>query len=137
MKRRLCNTKNGLLLSFALGSINAVFSQQNVGISETPITPDVTSILEVYSTTKGILIPRLTTAQRMAIAGPANGLLVFDTNVDCFMFYSATTSTWKSLCNSSAAPTGYCCRPVSRSRRPRYTAQATTPATSTSRRRPL
>ena len=55
-------------------AINSIFAQQNVGISETPITPDVSSILEVYSTSKGILIPRVTTIQRNAIATPARSV---------------------------------------------------------------
>gem|GEM_PF-2370259 len=67
MKRRLCNIRNGLLLTLVFSGSIVTFAQQNVEISETPITPDVTSILEVYSTSKGILIPRLTTAQRNAI----------------------------------------------------------------------
>ncbi|MFN5030597.1 MAG: tail fiber domain-containing protein [Flavobacteriia bacterium] len=91
---------------FLLG-INKIFAQQNVGISETPITPDLTSILEVYSTSKGILIPRLTTVQRNGIATPANGLLVFDTDVDCFMFYSSLSTGWQSLCSSSPSGNTY------------------------------
>jgi hypothetical protein len=69
--------------------LNNIFAQQNVGISETPIIPDVTSILEIYSASKGILIPRLTSIQRNSIVSPANGLLVFDTEEDWFMFFGA------------------------------------------------
>ena len=87
MKATILSFCIALLLSI-LG-LNNTFAQQNVGISETQITPDITSILEVYSTSKGILIPRLTTAQRNAIVAPANGLLVFDTGIDCFMFFGA------------------------------------------------
>lgn len=58
-----------------------------VGIGTT--TPDASSILDVESTTQGVLIPRMTTAQRTAIASPANGLLVFDTDEGNFYFYEA------------------------------------------------
>jgi hypothetical protein len=87
MKSIILNISFGFLISI-LG-LNNILSQQNVGISETPIIPDVTSILEIYSTSKGILIPRLTSIQRNSIVSPANGLLVFDTEEDCFMFFGA------------------------------------------------
>src|SRR5882762_6718113 len=57
-------------------------AQNNVGIGTT--TPNASSILEMQSTSQGVLVPRMTTAQRTAIAVPANGLLVYDTNFDCF-----------------------------------------------------
>ncbi len=51
---------------------------QNVGIGTT--NPDATAQLDVSSNTKGILIPRMTLAQRTAIASPAQGLLVYQTD---------------------------------------------------------
>ena len=87
MKSSILNISFGFLVSI-LG-LNNIFAQQNVGISETPIIPDVTSILEVYSTSKGILIPRLTTAQRNASITRLNGLLVFEAGIGCFMFFGA------------------------------------------------
>jgi len=79
-------------------------AQNNVGIGTT--TPDASSILEMQSTNKGVLVPRLTTAQRLAIATPANGLLVYDTNFDCFYYYITATTTWVSLCSSGSGTTG-------------------------------
>ena len=105
MKAIILSFSIALLLSI-LG-LNNTFAQQNVGISETPITPDITSILEVYSTSKGILIPRLTSIQRNSIVSPANGLLVFDTEEDCFMFYSSFSSAWQSLCNTAPTANSY------------------------------
>jgi len=60
-----------LSVSFCLTAI-FLYSQNNVGIG-TP-TPDASSILELNSTTKGFLAPRMTTAERLAIATPAIGL---------------------------------------------------------------
>lgn len=53
-------------------------SAQNVGIGTN--TPDATAQLDVSSITKGILIPRMTSAQRAAISTPAQGLLVYQTD---------------------------------------------------------
>lgn len=85
-----------------------VFSQNNVGIGTN--TPDPSSSLEVSANDKGVLVPRLTSAQRLIIPNPANGLLVFDTNLDCFFFYSSAQTNWISLCSTGAVgitgPTG-------------------------------
>ncbi|MEO8712324.1 MAG: hypothetical protein ABI405_09390, partial [Parafilimonas sp.] len=66
----------------------------SVGIGTS--TPDASSLLEVKSTTKGVLIPRMTKTQRNAIASPVSGLLIYQTNSGAG-FYYYTTSGWKSL----------------------------------------
>jgi hypothetical protein len=73
----------------------------NVGIGTS--TPNPSSILEMQATDKGVLVPRLTSAQRLAIVSPANGLLVFDTDLNCFYFYLSGTATWTSLCSSGGS----------------------------------
>ena len=60
-------------------------SQNNIGIG-TP-NPDASSILDLTSNNKGLLVPRVTRLQRLAIASPANGLLVYDTDSSCFYYY--------------------------------------------------
>ncbi|MBP8959280.1 MAG: hypothetical protein KBG40_02515 [Bacteroidales bacterium] len=60
---------------------------QGVGISETSITPDASSILELRSTERGLLIPRMTTTERLAISAPATGLIVYDTDTKSFWYY--------------------------------------------------
>lgn len=90
---------------FLIVSVQFSNAQDNVGIGTT--TPDASSKLDVTANNKGVLIPRLTTAQRLAIPSPANGLLVFDTNLDCFYFYSSISSAWTSLCTAGVTgPTG-------------------------------
>lgn len=69
---------------------------QSVGISSTSITPDASSIMELRSSTKGLLIPRMTTTQRNAISSPAAGLMIFNTTTQKFNFYdTTTTASWK------------------------------------------
>ncbi|TVR38406.1 MAG: hypothetical protein EA392_09920 [Cryomorphaceae bacterium] len=82
-----------LSISFALATAGAF--AQNIGINETGANPHGSAILDVSSTSKGILVPRMTTAQRIAITGPANGLLVYDGNTSSFWFYDA--SDWVEL----------------------------------------
>lgn len=73
----------------------------NVGIG-TAVT-DPNALLDVSSSTKGVLIPRLTTAQRDNIpADVANGLLIYNISENCFNYYDTTTSQWRSLCGSFA-----------------------------------
>lgn len=58
-------------------------------------TPDPTAILDVSSNDKGVLIPRMSGAERVAIGGgsPATGLLVFDNDSKSFWYWNATSWT--------------------------------------------
>lgn len=89
-----------ILSAYALLSLGAVFGQNNVGIGTT--TPEASAILEMESTDKGVLVPRMTTAQRLAIVGPTEGLMVYDITVDCFFFYETTSASWQNLCSAGA-----------------------------------
>jgi uncharacterized protein (TIGR02145 family) len=60
-------------LAFAFSS--SVFSQVGIGTT----TPDPSAELDVTSTSKGFLLPRMTTAQRTAISTPAAGLVIYNT----------------------------------------------------------
>jgi hypothetical protein len=71
---------------------------QGVGISETPITPDASSILELRSTVRGFLTPRMTTPERHAIASPAQGLLVYDTTTRSYWYYD---NGWKAFASGA------------------------------------
>jgi hypothetical protein len=53
-------------------------------------------MLDVSSTSKGMLVPRMTSLQRTAISSPATGLLVYDTTLG--NFYSG--SAWTAIPNS-------------------------------------
>ena len=68
-----------ILLLFMVADIG---SHAQVGINASGIAPAVSAMLDLNSTTKGLLIPRMTDAQRIAIIAPANGLMVYQTNVN-------------------------------------------------------
>jgi trimeric autotransporter adhesin len=73
-----------------------------VGIGTT--APDASSLLDVTSTSKGLLIPRMTLAQRNAISNPATGLVVFQTdNTPGLYFNSGTPAapSWASVGSGS------------------------------------
>lgn len=61
-----------LFFAAAFLTVGVASAQSGVGIGTT--TPNASAALDVTSTTKGLLIPRMTTAQRTAIASPAAGL---------------------------------------------------------------
>ena len=82
-----------LALTFNL-SINA-----QVGIGTT--SPDPSSILDISSTTQGMLAPRMTTTERTAITTPANSLLVYDTTVKAFFYYDTLSTSWVQLNSGS------------------------------------
>jgi hypothetical protein len=72
------------------------YAQTGVAINTTGAEPDNSAMLDVSSTDKGILIPRMTEAQRTAIATPATGLLVYQ-NDGTEGFYYFDGSAWKRL----------------------------------------
>jgi hypothetical protein len=78
------------------------YAQQNVGIGIT--TPDASAILDLTATDKGMLVPRMTTAQRLAITTPATGLLVYDTNLSQFWYFDG--AIWVPLSSGALGPTG-------------------------------
>ena len=63
---------------FLISIISSIYLNAQTGIGTT--TPNASAKLEVASTNKGILIPRMTETQRDAIASPANGLLIYQTD---------------------------------------------------------
>ena len=64
---------------------------QNIGINADNSAPASSAILDVKSTDKGILIPRMTAVQRNAIASPATGLIVYQSDGAAgFYFYNGT-----------------------------------------------
>ncbi len=79
--------KNITLILFALLAISAATFAQSVGINSTGAAPDASAMLDVSSTTKGFLAPRMTAEQRGLISSPATGLLVYQTDGTAGYYY--------------------------------------------------
>jgi hypothetical protein len=89
-----------LTVCWLMISISAM-AQDNMGIGT--LTPDPSAILEVKSTDKGVLLPRLTSAQKNGIPNPAQGLFIFDIDTESFWYYDGTQ--WVEALGSTG-PTG-------------------------------
>jgi trimeric autotransporter adhesin len=84
----------GGFMLLLLSSLGSMAQSENVGIGTTK--PDNSALLDLTSTSKGLLIPRMTLAQRAGIKSPATGLMVYQ--IDFFTgFYFFDGVVWKGL----------------------------------------
>jgi hypothetical protein len=92
-------TNTGLAVNATGGTTNyaATFSGGNVGIGTT--TPVASALLDVTSTTQGLLPPRMTTVQRDAIGTPAAGLVVYNTTTSALNVYNGA---WVALSSGAS-----------------------------------
>lgn len=95
-------TQKALLILLLIGFGSASMAQVGIGTT----TPDASAILEISSTTKGFLLPRMTLTEMNAIASPAEGLMVYCTNCSPkgIHFYDGTAFINASE-NTAAVPT--------------------------------
>jgi hypothetical protein len=70
-------------------------------------TPEDGAVLDIQSTTRGMIIPRMTTAQRTTLGNttPVNGVLVYDTQLASFFYWD--TDTWRQLAASGLNLSNY------------------------------
>ena len=80
------------LFTFLVAVLLTATTYAQVGVGTT--TPDASSALDITSTTKGLLIPRMTETQRDAISSPATGLMIYQTDGTAG-FYYYNGSSWE------------------------------------------
>ncbi len=81
-----------LLLQFAFAVFfNYQVFSQGVAINNSGTDPDPSAMLDVASTNSGILIPRMSQAQRDAISNPATGLMIYQTDNNPGFYYNSGT----------------------------------------------
>lgn len=78
-----------IIVSFLV--FNAPLLMSQVGINSDNSSPDASAMLDVKSTTKGMLIPRMTTTQRNSISSAATGLMIYNTTSNTFNYYNGTS----------------------------------------------
>jgi hypothetical protein len=78
-----------LMIMFFIGSMFA--QNSSVGINNTGSTPAASAMLDVSSTTKGFLPPRMTTAQRNAISSLVAGLVIYNTDDKALNVFNGTS----------------------------------------------
>ena len=86
-------TKLLTLLTLAFIGLSTANAQVKVGTN--PATIHNSAVLEVESTTKGFLPPRMTQTERNAITDPAEGLMIYNTTQNCMNVF---VKYWRNSC---------------------------------------
>jgi len=93
----MCYSQNPTRFMYGIAPANIVPYSPNAGVGINTTTPQ--AILDVVSTTSGILIPRMTTTQKNAIVSPTISMQLFDTTIQKFQYWNG--SIWV---NSDSSP---------------------------------
>ncbi|MDT0293423.1 hypothetical protein ACFQ3R_12590 [Mesonia ostreae] len=95
------------ILSTLLIFSSCYFGFSQVGINT--IDPDTSAALDIVAKDSGILIPRMTSIEREAIAEPAKSLMVFDTDENAYYYNAgdATTANWTPFLSKDAQRDNY------------------------------
>jgi len=102
MKGRIY-TLTSIIIMLYLFLINNISFAQNITITDDDsYTADSSAMLDVKSTDKGMLVPRMDSLSREDISNPANGLLVYDTDANAFYYFNGTD--WLNLTTNVTSP---------------------------------
>jgi hypothetical protein len=85
-------------IKFLLLTFICINSYSQIGINT--VNPAQSSLLEINSTSKGVLFPELTTTQRDAIVSPAIGLTIYNSTLNTLEFFTGTG--WMNVTNKPA-----------------------------------
>jgi hypothetical protein len=90
-----------LIINFLLFAVNS-FSQNGISVNTSGASADNSTILDISSTSQGLLIPRMKITDRNEIASPAQSLLIFNTTTNCFEAF--VNGSWYSISCPSICP---------------------------------
>ncbi|MBL4710685.1 MAG: tail fiber domain-containing protein [Flavobacteriales bacterium] len=93
--------KNYILLLLLVLNVS-LFAQNQVGINQSIVDPS--AVLELNSTNRGLLIPRLTSTQKGKIDSPAQGLVIFETSTNSYWYYNG--AGWIKITSNEAGQDG-------------------------------
>ena len=83
--------------------LTTAYASAQVGINSDISDPDPSAMLDISSSDKGILIPRMDSTNRKAISNPATGLMVYDSTTHSFWYHA--NATWNNLNRTFLADT--------------------------------
>ncbi len=92
-----------VLIATCIAVSESTSAQNNVGIGTN--APDPSAIVDMSASDKGMLVPRMTSVQRTAIVNPAEALMVYDTDVECYFYFKLSTG-WLNLCGAMTGAQG-------------------------------
>ncbi len=91
------------VLILAVCATSGKSQSRGVSINSSGNPPDPSALLDISSTSQGVLFPRLSATERDAIDTPANSLVIFNTTTSCLEIYLG--GIWQSIfCGCSGAP---------------------------------
>ncbi|MGB0918067.1 MAG: tail fiber domain-containing protein [Flavobacteriales bacterium] len=96
MKHSLFNIKSLLAIGFGVLLTQSVLGQA-VSINSSGTAPHTQSILDISSTTKGVLLPRMTTGDRTSFVPTTTGMTVYDITTQSYWYWDDTANIWKEL----------------------------------------
>jgi hypothetical protein len=111
LKFKKALTRTSLFLAFILLCFQNDTQAQTGSVGIGTETPNAKSVLDVFSTSKGLLVPRLTSVQRDQIAvdgvenKAVNGMMIYNSSADRFNFW--LTNKWYDLADGPMGPQGF------------------------------
>jgi hypothetical protein len=82
--------------------VSDAFGQTGVSINTTGTAPNANAMLDVSSTTKGALLPRMTSGERIALVPTGvSGMTVFDITTQTYWYWNGITNVWKEIPNTT------------------------------------
>jgi len=98
--RTITNGSNLRFTGTGLGTTTTFDNKAGYGFTNNAsVTVDASAVVQIDSTTKGVLLPRMTTTQINAISSPATGLMAYNTTLNQICFYNGTA--WRKVTDTA------------------------------------